>query len=153
LQPATIVIAEEFIMQVRDVMSPRPEVLAAEATIRDAALSMRKYESGVMPIQKNDKLIGLLTDRDITIRAVAEGLNPNDKVTEILAPEVLYCFEDDDIGSVLENMREQQVQRLIVLNNPERKDLVGIISVADIADKCDDAESAQAIVECCKHYH
>lgn len=140
-------------MQVRDVMSPRPEVLTADATIREAALKMREYESGIMPIQKNDRLIGMLTDRDITIRAVAEGINLDDKVSQILAPEVLYCFEDDDIQSVLHNMREQQVQRLIVLNNPQSKDLVGIVSVADIADKCDDAESAQAIVECCKHYH
>jgi len=144
---------EECPMQVREVMSPRPEILAADATIREAALKMRECESGIMPIAKNDKLIGMLTDRDITIRAVAEGVSADQKVTDILASEVLYCFENDEVKSVLKNMHDQQVQRLVVLNNPEQKDLVGIVSVADIADKCDDADSARAIVECCRHYH
>lgn len=141
-------------MQVKDVMSARPKTLAADATIREAAIQMRDCESGIMPIAKNDKLIGMVTDRDITIRAVADGKSLDDKVTSILAEEVLYCFEDDDVMAILENMHEQQVQRLIVLNDQENKDLVGIVSVADIADQCqDDAQSALAIAKCCSHYH
>lgn len=140
-------------MQIREVMSPRPKVLAADATIREAAIQMRDCSSGLMPIQKNDRLIGMLTDRDITIRGVAGGKSPDDKVSDIIAEEVLYCFENDDVKSVLKNMQQQQVQRLVVLNNDQSKDLVGIVSVADIADKCEDTESAKAIVECCRHYH
>lgn len=141
-------------MQIREVMSTRPKILADDATIREAAIQMRDFESGVMPVAKNERLIGMLTDRDITIRAVADGKSPDAKVTEILAQEVLYCFEDDDVTAVLKNMHEQQVQRLIVLNNRDSKDLVGIVSVADIADRCKgDVESAKAIAECCSHYH
>jgi len=141
-------------MQIREVMSTRPKILSADATIRDAAIQMRDCESGIMPIARNEKLIGMLTDRDITIRAVADGKNLDDKVTDILAEEVLYCFEDDDVNAVLKNMHEQQVQRLIVLNNRESKDLVGIVSVADIADRCkDDDTAAKAIARCCSHYH
>lgn len=141
-------------MQVREVMSTRPKILPADATIREAAIQMRDYESGIMPIAKNEKLIGMLTDRDIAIRAVASGKNLDATVTDILAPEVLYCFEDDEVISVLKNMHELQVQRLIVLNNRESKDLVGIVSVADIADRCkEDVDSAKAIAECCSHYH
>jgi len=140
-------------MQVREVMSPSPKVLAADATIREAAIQMRDCSSGLMPIQKNDRLIGMLTDRDITVRGIAGGKSLDDKVTDIIAEEVLYCFENDDVKSVLKNMQQQQVQRLVVLNNDQSKDLVGIVSVADIADKCEDTESAKAIVECCRHYH
>lgn len=140
-------------MQVREVMSPRPKVLAADATIREAAIQMRDCSSGLMPIAKNDRLIGMLTDRDITVRGIAGGKSLDDKVTDIIAEEVLYCFESDDVKSVLKNMQQQQVQRLVVLNNDQSKDLVGIVSVADIADKCEDTESAKAIVECCRHYH
>jgi len=140
-------------MQIREVMSPSPKVLAADATIREAAIQMRDCSSGLMPIQKNDRLIGMLTDRDITVRGIAEGKSLDDKVTDIIAEEVLYCFEDDDVKSVLKNMHQQQVQRLVVLNNDKSKDLVGIVSVGDIADKCEDEESAKAIVECCRHYH
>lgn len=140
-------------MQVREVMSPSPKVLAADATIREAAIQMRDCSSGLMPIQKNDRLIGMLTDRDITVRGIAGGKSLDDKVTDIIAEEVLYCFENDDVKSVLKNMQQQQVQRLVVLNNDQSKDLVGIVSVADIADKCGDTESAKAIVECCRHYH
>lgn len=140
-------------MQVREVMSTRPKVLAADATIREAAIQMRDCSSGLMPIEKDDRLIGMLTDRDITVRGIAAGKSLDDKVTDIIAEEVLYCFENDDVKSVLKNMQQQQVQRLVVLNNDQSKDLVGIVSVADIADKCEDAESAKAIVECCRHYH
>lgn len=140
-------------MQIKDVMSPKPEVLAAEATIREAAMQMRENDSGAMPIYKNDKLIGMVTDRDITIRGIADGKSIDDKVSEILTDDVFYCFEDDDVKSALKDMHERQVQRFIVLDNPNSKELVGIVSVADIADKCKDDESARAIAECCSHYH
>lgn len=140
-------------MQVKEVMSAKPEVLAAEATIREAAMHMRENDSGIMPIYKNDKLVGMVTDRDITVRGIADGKSPDDKVSDILTDDVFYCFEDDEVKATLKNMHEKQVQRFIVLNNSEKKELVGIVSVADIADKCKDDESAKAIAECCSHYH
>lgn len=141
-------------MQVREVMSRRPNVLGADATIREAAMQMRDDSIGLIPVSRGEKLVGMVTDRDITIRAIADGMSPDDKVSKIISDEVLYCFESDDIKAVLKNMHEQKVQRLIVLNNEQSKDLVGIVSVADIADKCkNDGESAKAIAECCSHYH
>lgn len=140
-------------MQIKEVMSPKPEILAAEATIREAAMEMRDLASGAMPIYKEDKLVGMVTDRDITVRGIAEGKSPEDKVKDILTDDVFYCFESDEIKNTLKNMHEKQVQRFIVLDNPDKKELVGIVSVADIADQCKDDESARAIAECCSHYH
>lgn len=140
-------------MQVKDVMSAKPQVLAAEATIREAANQMRELDAGIVPIYKENKLIGMVSDRDITVRAIAEGKSPDDRVSDILTDDVFYCFQDDEVKSALKNMHERQVQRFIVLNNPDSKDLVGIVSVADIADKCKDDESARAIAEACSHYH
>ena len=140
-------------MQIKEVMSPKPEILAADATIREAAIEMRDLASGAMPIYKEDKLIGVVTDRDITVRGIAEGRSPDDKVKDILTNDVFYCFEGDEIKEALKNMHEKQVQRFIVLDNPDNKELVGIVSVADIADHCKDDESARAIAECCSHYH
>lgn len=140
-------------MQIKDVMSAKPDVLAANATIREAAMRMKDDDAGLMPLYQNDRLVGTVTDRDITVRAVAEGKSPDDKVSEISTDAVFYCFENDEVTEALHNMHERQVQRLIVLNNQESKDLVGIVSVSDIADKCKDDESAKAIAECCRHYH
>lgn len=140
-------------MQIREVMSPKPEVLEANASIREVAMRMRDDAIGIMPVNSGQKLIGMVTDRDIVIRAIAEGKNPDDQISDIVTDAVLYCFENDDVKNVLHNMHEQEVQRLIVLNNPESKDLVGIVSVADIADKCRDDESVKAIAESVSHYH
>lgn len=140
-------------MQIKDVMSQKPDVLASQATIREAALHMRDYQNGLVPIYRDNKLIGMVTDRDITVRGIAEGKSPDDSVSAIMTDEVLYCFEDDDVENVLKNMQENQVQRLVVLDNPERKDLVGVVSVADIADNCEDEKTSRAIVDCCRHYH
>lgn len=140
-------------MQIRDVMSPKPEVLEADAKIREVAMRMRDDSIGIMPVNKGQKLVGVVTDRDIVVRAIAEGKSPEDPVSDIVTDAVLYCYENDEVTHVLHNMHEQEVQRLIVLNNPESKDLVGIVSVADIADKCSDDESAKAIAQCSRHYH
>lgn len=140
-------------MQIRDVMSPKPEVLGSDATILEAAIQMRKHDTGLMPIYQNNQLIGVVTDRDVAVRGVANGKTPQDKVTAILSDEVRYCFQDDEVKHALTNMHEIQVQRLIVLNNNEEKQLVGVVSVADIADKWSDDESAEAIAQASKHYH
>lgn len=141
-------------MQVKDVMSSRPEFLNADATIREATRRMKEQDCGCVPIAQNDRLIGMLTDRDIAISAVAEGKGLDERVGNLATGKVLYCFEDDDIQDVLQNMREQQVQRLVVLDDEDNKDFVGMITVGDIADRCaDDAGVSQAIAQCCKHYH
>lgn len=141
-------------MQVREVMSEKPEFMSAEATIQDAAKRMKDQSCGCVPVASNDRLVGILTDRDIAIAAIAEGKGLDEKVGNVVAKgKVLYCFENDDIGDVLRNMSEQHVQRLVVLNDQKNKDFVGMISVSDIADKCSDKQDlSQAIAQCCKHY-
>lgn len=140
-------------MQVKDVMTKRPEYLNTDASIREVAERMRQTNSGFEPLVQGDKIACTLTDRDITIRAVAEGKGPDDKASSIATNEVLYTYEDNDVKDVLKNMQEQKVQRLVVLNNANDKDLTGIVSIGDIADRCDDDEMARQIASCSRHYH
>ncbi|ABC29550.1 FOG: CBS domain [Hahella chejuensis KCTC 2396] len=140
-------------MQVREVMSAKPEFLSADATIRDAAVRMKEKGCGCVPVARNDRLIGMLTDRDITIRAVAEGKGMDEKVGDLVQEKVLYCYQEDDVKDVLKNMKEQKVQRLVVLKGKDDKDFVGMVTVGDIADKCADSDISQSIANCCKHYH
>lgn len=142
-------------MQVKQLMSARPEYLDANATIREAALRMADEDRGFTPVADGEKLVGVLTDRDIALRAFANGKTGDDSVSSIMSGKVLYCYEDDDVKSVLKNMQDQGVQRLIVLDNESDKDFVGVVTLSDIADKCDagDSELARELINCCRHYH
>jgi CBS domain-containing protein len=102
-------------------------------TIRDAARMMAELDAGVLPVQQDDRLVGMITDRDIAIRAVAEGKSPDTLVRDVMSNEVLYCFDDQEIEDVARNMGEVKVRRLPVLNRDKR--LVGIISIGDLALK------------------
>lgn len=141
-------------MKVRDCMSGKPEFLSADSTIREAARYMSDMNCGFAPIAQDDKLVGVVTDRDITVRALADGKSPDDKITSIETHKVLYCLEDDEVEDVLQNMQEQQVQRLIVLNDADKKDFVGVVTLADIADQANGNQRlSRSIVEACRHYH
>jgi len=139
-------------MQAKDVMTTRPEYLDADVSIRDVADKMREIDSGFEPLVKNDKVVGVVTDRDIVVRGVAEGMDPGGKAMDIASDQPLYTFEDEDLTAVLKNMQTQQVQRLLVLNNATDKDLVGIITIGDIADHCQDDDLAKELVACARHY-
>jgi CBS domain-containing protein len=93
-------------MKVSDVMTRQVELTSPEATIRDAARRMAEIDGGVMPVSENDRLVGMITDRDIAIRAVAQGKGPDAKVREVMTQEVKYCYEDDDVDNVVKNMAE-----------------------------------------------
>lgn len=142
-------------MQVKELMTPRPEYLEVDRPIREAAMRMLEEERGFVPISEKEKLVGVLTDRDIAVRAMADGKDPNEKVGTIMSGKVLYCYQDDDITDVLQNMTQMNVQRLIVLNNEKNKDFVGVVSLSDIADKCGekDVDMMRRVVNCCRHYH
>ncbi len=119
-------------MQLKDIMTRDPVVLSPDVPLKEAAQRMREIDSGVMPVGEDDQLLGMLTDRDITVRATAEGKDPNGTpVREVMTPEVVYCFEDDDIREAARKMEEHQVRRLIVLSRDKR--LVGIVALGDIA--------------------
>jgi CBS domain-containing protein len=100
-------------------------------TIAEAAKVMARLDAGVLPVGANDKLVGMITDRDIAIRAIAQGKGPDARVGEVMNAEVKYCFDDQEIDEVLRNMGELQLRRLPVLNHQKR--LVGIISLGDMA--------------------
>ncbi|MWJ29295.1 CBS domain-containing protein [Halomonas sp. ZH2S] len=140
-------------MQAKEAMTTRPKYLNTDASIREVAELMRDTDSGFEPLVRGDKVEGVLTDRDITIRGIAEGKRPEDNAIDIATQTALYTFSDTDVLDVLKNMQEQQVQRLLVLKSPDQKDLVGIITVGDIADHCkDDAAVSKELINCAKHY-
>lgn len=139
-------------MQVSQVMTSRPEFTDADTSIRDVALRMLEQESGFIPIADGETLVGVITDHDMALRTLAAGKSADDKVSTIMTKDILFCYEQDEITDVLRQMHEFHVQRLIVLDNPTDKDFIGVVSLSDIADKCDTAEMAKRIVECCKHY-
>jgi CBS domain-containing protein len=120
-------------MQVKDVMTTDVELASPTQTIRQAALLMGKNDCGALPVADKDSLVGMITDRDIAIRAIAAGKGPRTQVREIMSAEVLYCFEDQDLEEVCRNISDIKVRRLPVMNREKR--LVGILSLADMARK------------------
>ncbi|SDU19591.1 CBS domain-containing protein [Halopseudomonas salegens] len=140
-------------MQVKDVMTGKPEYLDANASILEASQRMRDNQRGFTPVADKGKIVGVVTDRDIAVRAVAEGKSPNESVSSILSSKVLYCFQDDDVKTVLQSMQNNGVQRFVVLNNDKNKDFVGVVTVGDIADKCEGSDMAQRIANASRHYH
>jgi CBS domain-containing protein len=118
-------------MKVSDKMTRNVRVADADDSLQQVARSMAESDTGALPVGQGDKLVGMITDRDIAVRGVAQGKGPDAKVREVMTPEVKYCFEDEDLGHVARNMGEQQVRRLPVVNREKR--LVGILSLGDIA--------------------
>jgi CBS domain-containing protein len=121
----------EDAMRVSEAMSSDVNIASPAQSIREAARMMAKIDAGVLPVGENDRLVGMITDRDIAIRAVGAGKGPETPVREIMSAEVKYCYEDDDIDEVAHNMADLKLRRLPVLNAEKR--LVGIISLADMA--------------------
>jgi CBS domain-containing protein len=119
-------------MQVRDVMTRNAECTRPEATLEQSAQRMKALDIGSLPVCDNDHLVGVLTDRDITLRCVADGRDPRtDHVSDAMTPQVHYCYEDSDVADAAQLMRDKQVRRLPVLNHDKR--LVGIVALGDLA--------------------
>ncbi len=130
-------------MQVFEVMAPDVQVVSPEQTIREAARLMAERDIGALPVGENDRLVGMVTDRDIAVRAVAAGYGPDTKIEEVMSREVMYCFEDEELNHVASNMGRIKVRRLPVLNRSKR--LVGIVSIGDIAAREDASHAGRAI--------
>lgn len=130
-------------MKVSDAMSHDVQMASPKQSIQDAARLMAKIDAGVLPVAENDRLVGVITDRDIAIRAVAEGKGLTTKVRDVMTDEVLYCFDDQDLDEVAQNMADMKVRRMPVVNRDKR--LVGIISLGDLARKEDAETTGQAI--------
>lgn len=126
-------------MKIKEVMTPYTETINPSTTIKDAAAIMAEENIGFLLVGANDRLKGTLTDRDIVLRAVAAGRDPeNTTVGEVLTDEVLYCRADQDVHQVAENMREQKVRRMPVVDKNKR--LVGVVSIGDMAQALDTEE-------------
>ena len=127
-------------MQVKDAMTTDVELASPNHTIRQAALLMGKTDCGALPVADKDSLVGMITDRDIAIRAVAAGKGPKTLVKEIMSAEVLYCYEDQTLEEVAANLGNVKVRRLPVMNREKR--LVGILSLGDMARKSNGEDPA-----------
>jgi len=118
-------------MQVQEIMTPDVQIADPNMTIRDAARRMRADNIGALPVGENDRLIGMITDRDIVVRAVAEERSAgNTTVREVMSEDICYCFDDDDVNEAAQVMARHQVRRLPVLNRDKR--LVGVVALADL---------------------
>jgi len=118
-------------MKIRDCMSADVHLVAPGDKIQKAAATMAEIDAGAIPVSEDDRLVGIITDRDIAVRAVAAGRGPDSKVGDVMSRDVKYCYDDETIEHVLVNMGEIQVRRLPVLNRDKR--LVGIVSLGDLA--------------------
>jgi len=134
-------------MQLKDIMTPKPECIRPDATIQEAARRMRDLDVGPLPVcGDDDRLAGMVTDRDITVRAVAEGKDPKaTKVREVMTQDVIYGFEDQDVADAVRLMEQHQVRRLVVLNRDKR--LVGIVSLGDLATEAGDRAKAGEVLQ------
>jgi len=134
-------------MQLKEIMTRGVDVIAPDATVRDAAQKMKQRDIGPVPVCDGERLVGMLTDRDITIRVVADGRDPaTTPVREAMTADVLYCFEDQDVAEARRLMAEQQVRRLPVLNRNNW--LVGMVSLGDLAvDAGDPQRAGEALKE------
>lgn len=118
-------------MRISEVMTRDVRIADPDMTIAEAAQLMAELDAGVLPVANSERLIGMLTDRDIAIRGIGQGLGPKTKVSEIMTEDVKYCYEDDSCDDVAKNMGEIQLRRLPVVNRQKR--LVGIVSIGDLA--------------------
>lgn len=118
-------------MLVSDIMSSDVKLANPKQSIQEVAKMMAATDIGAIPVGENDRLVGMITDRDIAVRAVAAGKSPATPIEEVMSHEVKYCFEDDDVADVADNMADIKLRRLPVVNQQKR--LVGIVSLADIA--------------------
>ncbi len=130
-------------MKVSDAMTRHVRVANPGETIAQAAQLMAKLDAGALPVGENDRLVGMITDRDIAVRAVAQGKGPDTRVREVMSEDVKYCFADQQIDDVTRNMGDIQVRRLPVVDRDKR--LVGILSLGDVAVTTGDGAAGEAL--------
>ena len=129
-------------MLVKEYMTQQVEIGRPDMTLQEAAQKMRDGDFGVLPIAEHDRIVGMITDRDITIRGTAEGKDPRSvQVREVMSGNILYCYEDQTLDDVAQNLGDNQFRRLPVLNRQKR--LVGILSLGDLAQSDDRPEQVE----------
>lgn len=132
-------------MKVTEFMSQDVETVSPDQPIREAAQFMLRADAGAMPVSDGDRLIGMVTDRDIAVRGVAEGLGPDTPVREVMTADLVYCFDDEEVEAVAMKMSDAQVRRMPVLSRGGEA-LVGIVSLGDIS-RSDQGEAASVALD------
>ncbi|HEY8255557.1 MAG TPA: CBS domain-containing protein [Rhizomicrobium sp.] len=130
-------------MKIEDVMTHDVAVVSPDETIQQAAELMDQLDIGALPVAENERLVGMITDRDIVVRAVADGLDPSIQVSDVMTPDVKYCFCDQEVAEISDNMADIQIRRLPVVDRSKR--LVGIIALGDIATCAENDYVADAL--------
>ena len=136
-------------MKVSEAMTREVRVVRPDQSIREAASIMAEIDAGALPVRDGDRLIGMITDRDIAVRAVAQGMGPDTAVVDCMTSEIKYCFDDEDTDAVLGNLGDQQLRRLPVVNRDKR--LVGILSLGDIATNMGNGSAGPALAKISRH--
>jgi CBS domain-containing protein len=130
-------------MRVSEAMTRDVVLVNPDQSIAEAAAIMEDCDIGSLPVADGDRLVGMITDRDIAVRAVARGMSSETPVSEVMSKEVLYCFDDDEVPNVAKNMSDIQVRRLPVVNRDKK--LVGILSLGDLARKSEPKTAGEAM--------
>jgi CBS domain-containing protein len=132
--------------KIKDVMTEGVELIGPDATMKEAAAKMAETDVGILPVGENDRLVGVVTDRDLVVRGIAQGNDPSrTKIRDVMTQGVLYCYDDQDPAEAAEDMAEQQVRRMPVVTRDKR--LIGMISLGDIARKHDPDKAGKALKE------
>jgi CBS domain-containing protein len=139
-------------MQVKDIMTQGAQVINSQKTVIEAARMMADGDFGSLPVEENDKMIGMITDRDIAVRTVAQSKNPETtKVADCMTTGIDYCFDDDDLAEVTQKMKENQHRRIPVVNRQKR--LVGILSLGDLAVQAKDKKQVEETLRAVSQPH
>ena len=130
--------------KIHEVMTRDVEVINPNDTLRDAAEKMRSLNVGPLPVCDGQRILGMITDRDIIVRAIALGRDPNTtQVADAMSSGIEYCFDDDDVDGVLERMRDKQIRRVIVVDR--NKKLVGIVAIGDLSGEVSERKVGEAL--------
>ena len=130
-------------MKVRDIMTHDVELASPDDSLQEAAQRMLELDIGALPVGEKDRLVGMITDRDLAVRGMAQGKSPDAPIREVMSEDVLYCFVDEDVEHIGKNMGDVQVRRLPVVDRDKR--LVGIVSLGDLATQAKGKASMQAL--------
>ena len=137
---------EDESRHIKDVMTPEVVTLAPTAKAKEAAALMRSLNIGAIPICEGTHLMGMVTDRDLVLRVMAEGLNPEHEIMQtIMTSDVDYCYEDQTVEEAAQVMQDRQVRRLPIINR--ENELVGIVSLGDVAVKGTDRMTTATALE------
>jgi len=130
-------------MKVSEVMTRDVKTVRPDQTAKEAAKFMLNENAGSMPVSDGDRLIGMITDRDIAVRGVAKGYGPDTPVRELMSNEIICARESDDVEEIAAKMSQAQVRRLPVIDDNEK--LCGIVSLGDLSRETDDQSATQAL--------